>query len=228
MSNQVKDQVGRVVKECVVTIPAGSTDDYLRRLIEAAKLGGLRVKGFIQESNAALLAHKLDDPAIQERRIVLVLDIGWSHSEVTCLEVNPGGLLCPLASEHSSNGPGAAIIDGITKHCAKDFQRKSKVSCLENGRSMMRIASECEGVVRTLSTAAEATVDIDSLCEGIDYSGKISRVRFEDLSLAVFLSVKELTLRALEAAASAGFQSTDVTHIIYAGAPFHLLKYPSS
>jgi molecular chaperone DnaK (HSP70) len=46
--------------------------------------------------------------------------------------------------------------------------------------------------MKALSTGQEATIDIDSLCEGLDYSSKISRARFEDLISVPLLKLREM------------------------------------
>jgi molecular chaperone DnaK (HSP70) len=46
---------------------------------------------------------------------------------------------------------------------------------------LCRLRKECEDAMKILSTGAEATIDIDSLYEGVDYSAKVTRARFEDL-----------------------------------------------
>ena len=59
----------------------------------------------------------------------------------------------------------------------------------------MRLRRECEDAMKILSTGAEATIDIDSLYEGADYSSKITRARFEDLISIPLIQVKLLFAR---------------------------------
>ncbi len=64
----------------------------------------------------------------------------------------------------------------------QDFSRKAKIPVSEMGsRSLMRLRRECELAIKALATGQEATIDIDSLCEGIDYSSKISRARYYEV-----------------------------------------------
>lgn len=69
-----------------------------------------------------------------------------------------------------------------------------------NSRSLLRLKKECEAAMKALTTGQEATIDIDSLCEGVDYSGKISRARFEDLLAIPLVHLKQ----ALQEIASKG------------------------
>merc|ERR1711862_13145 len=45
---------------------------------------------------------------------------------------------------------------------------------------------QCERAKRTLSSSTQATIEIDSLYEGIDYSCTLSRARFEELNMDYF------------------------------------------
>lgn len=196
--------MGKAVRDCIVTIPdEGSpyslSPDALKRLTEAAQSGGLRIKSFISDSAAALLAYGLDAADAGTRR-TLVLDVGWSKTELTLVDVS-NGLFVPVASRQSAAVSGSVFVGLLADHCAKDFSRKTKVPLTaDNSRSMLRLRRECESAVKALSTGQEATLDLDSLCEGADYSSKISRARFEDL-LAGPLTLLRGLLSEINAAA---------------------------
>ena len=55
-----------------------------------------------------------------------------------------------------------------------------------NDRALRRLRTQCARAKRTLSSSAQATIEIDSLFDGIDYSCQLSRTRFEELSLDHF------------------------------------------
>jgi L1 cell adhesion molecule like protein len=46
---------------------------------------------------------------------------------------------------------------------------------------MRRLRTQCEQAKRTLSAAFRATIEVDSLFEGIDYHATLTRARFEQL-----------------------------------------------
>ncbi len=67
-------------------------------------------------------------------------------------------------------------------------------------------ACSCERAKRLLSNATQATVDVDSLCEGHDFSMVITRARFEAMCEPFFnktLQPVEQVLRDAKVAASA-------------------------
>jgi L1 cell adhesion molecule like protein len=68
----------------------------------------------------------------------------------------------------------------------QDFQRKHKQDITGNKKSMRRLQTACENAKKTLSSSTSASIEIDSLYEGIDYSGAITRARFEDICSDLF------------------------------------------
>merc|ERR1739848_380892 len=55
-----------------------------------------------------------------------------------------------------------------------------------NQRAIRRLRTQCERAKRTLSSSTQATIEIDSLFDGIDYSCSLSRARFEELNMNYF------------------------------------------
>merc|ERR1719431_2390942 len=69
----------------------------------------------------------------------------------------------------------------MVNHFAQEFKRKHKKDLQSNKRALRRLRTACERAKRTLSASAQATIEIDSLFEGIDFYTSITRARFEDL-----------------------------------------------
>lgn len=218
--NQVKQQAGKVIRDAVVSVPKALDEATARRYIAAAQAGGIRIKSFIEDTSAALLAYGLDEPNVPSSR-TLVIDLGWSRCTAALYNVS-GGVFSHLASETTAEVSGAAFVKALAEFCAKDFTRKYKIPVQENNRSMMRLKRECENAMKALSTGAEATIDIDSLCEGMDYSTKVSRARFEDLLSIPVVHFKNLVAATL---AKAGVDATSVTQICLSGGPSSLPRF---
>jgi L1 cell adhesion molecule like protein len=71
-------------------------------------------------------------------------------------------------------------------HSQQEFKRKNKKDISDNPRSLRRLRTACERAKRTLSSAAQTTVELDSLYEGIDFYSTITRARFEELCMDLF------------------------------------------
>lgn len=217
--NQIKQQVGKVVRECIISTPTELNDVTKQRFIESAQAGGIRIKSFISDSAATVLAYDLDD-ATKNPSKTLVVDIGWSRTEVSLVEVS-SGMFVSVSTAGTTAACGKVFVDLMADHCAKDFQRKAKFPCSDNSKSMMRLRRECENAMKSLSTGAEATIDIDSLCEGVDYSTKLSRARFEDLLSIPIIQLKNTINGVLSAAK---IDASAVTQVCMSGGPSAMPK----
>lgn len=60
-----------------------------------------------------------------------------------------------------------------------------------NLRALRRLRTACERAKRTLSSAAQTSIEIDSLFEGIDFYTSLTRARFEELCQDLFRGTLE-------------------------------------
>jgi heat shock protein 1/8 len=74
----------------------------------------------------------------------------------------------------------------LVEHCANEFQRKNKVDIRNSPKALRRLRTACERAKRTLSSASQASVEVDSLAEGFDFNQVITRAKFEQLCESVF------------------------------------------
>ena len=78
------------------------------------------------------------------------------------------------------------------------FKRKHKQDITENAKTMRRLRTACERAKRTLSSATQASIEIDSLHDGIDFYSTITRARFEELCMDLFRGTMDPVERALK------------------------------
>ena len=69
----------------------------------------------------------------------------------------------------------------LVEHLMEEFKRKHKKDMSSSKRSMRRLRTECEKAKRSLSSASTASIEIDSLYEGIDFNTTLTRAKFENL-----------------------------------------------
>merc|ERR1711871_1587865 len=82
---------------------------------------------------------------------------------------------------------GEDFDNRVVDFCMQDFKRKNRGKDLAgNQRAIRRLRTQCERAKRTLSSSTQATIEIDSLFDGIDYSCSLSRARFEELCMDYF------------------------------------------
>lgn len=76
-------------------------------------------------------------------------------------------------------------------HFVDEFKRKYKKDLNTNKRAIRRLRTACERAKRTLSSSTQASIEIDSLHEGIDFYTSITRARFEELCADLFRGTLE-------------------------------------
>ena len=78
---------------------------------------------------------------------------------------------------------GEDFDNRLVQHFADEFRRKHGKDISRHTKAVRRLRSACERAKRTLSSSTSASIEIDSLFEGIDFNTQISRARFEELNM---------------------------------------------
>merc|ERR1711912_89303 len=86
---------------------------------------------------------------------------------------------------------GEDFDNRLVNHFTQEFKRKHRKDMTGNARAMRRLRTACERAKRNLSSSANASIEIDSLFEGVDFYSSITRARFEDLCADLFRGTLE-------------------------------------
>lgn len=76
---------------------------------------------------------------------------------------------------------GEDLDNTLVSYCVDEFKKKNKVDISKNARALRRLRTSCEKAKRTLSSATQASVEVDSLAEGFDFQTLITRAKFESM-----------------------------------------------
>jgi heat shock protein 1/8 len=189
MKETAETYLGHKVTKAVITVPARFTDSQRQATKDAGVIAGLEVMRIISEPTAAAIAYGLDkqgDGATD--RNVLIFDLGGGTFDVSVLNID-GGIFDVKATAGDTHLGGEDFDSLLVAHFVAEFQRKNKGQELSsNSRALRRLRTACERAKRTLSTATQATVEIDSLIGGLDFYTTITRARFEELCADLFRS----------------------------------------
>lgn len=176
--------IGTEVKDAVITVPAYFNDSQRQATKDAGLIAGLNVLRIINEPTAAAIAYGLDKKGQGEKNI-LIYDLGGGTFDVTIMAIEDG--IFEVKSTAGDTHLGGEDFDHrLMDYFVQDFQRKHKQDITGNKKSMRRLQTACENAKKTLSSSTSASIEIDSLYEGIDYSGVITRARFEDICSDLF------------------------------------------
>jgi len=142
----------------------------------------------INEPTAAAIAYGLDKKAeARGERNILIFDLGGGTFDVSLLTIEEG-IFEVKATAGDTHLGGEDFDNRLVSHFVHEFKRKFKKDIGNNARALRRLRSACERAKRTLSTATQASLEIDSLHEGQDFYSAITRARFEELCQDLFRS----------------------------------------
>ncbi|KAG8969520.1 70-kilodalton heat shock protein [Tulasnella sp. 419] len=189
MKETAESYLGSTVKDAVVTVPAYFNDSQRQATKDAGVISGLNVLRIINEPTAAAIAYGLDKQVSGERN-VLIFDLGGGTFDVSLLTIDDG-IFEVKATAGDTHLGGEDFDNRLVNHFVQEFKRKNKKDLSTNARALRRLRTACERAKRTLSSAAQTSIEIDSLFEGIDFYTSITRARFEELCQDLFRSTLE-------------------------------------
>ena len=189
MKETAESYLGNTVKDAVVTVPAYFNDSQRQATKDAGVIAGLNVLRIINEPTAAAIAYGLDKKVEGERN-VLIFDLGGGTFDVSLLTIEDG-IFEVKATAGDTHLGGEDFDNRLVNFFVQEFKRKHKKDLSTNARALRRLRTACERAKRTLSSAAQTTIEIDSLFEGVDFYTSITRARFEELCQDLFRSTLE-------------------------------------
>lgn len=81
---------------------------------------------------------------------------------------------------------GEDFDSALVDYCSQEFKKKTRVSLEGNARALRRLRTACERAKRTLSSATQASIEVDTLADGQDLNLTITRAKFESLCADLF------------------------------------------
>jgi len=176
--------LGKAIKDAVITVPAYFNDSQRQATKDAGVIAGMNVMRIINEPTAAAIAYGLDKKKSGECNI-LIFDLGGGTFDVSLLTLDDG-IFEVKATAGDTHLGGEDFDNRMVNHFVDEFKRKYKHDITKNQRAVRRLRTACERAKRTLSSSTQASIEIDSLFEGIDFYTTITRAKFEELNMDLF------------------------------------------
>ncbi|GKB70153.1 heat shock cognate 70 kDa protein-like protein [Tanacetum coccineum] len=185
------------VKNVVITVPAYFNNRQREATKEAGAHAGLNVLRLFNEPTAAAIAYGVDNLSDKnwnkDKKTVLVFDLGGGTFDVSLLTISNTGVIDVKAVGGDTHLGGEDFDTTLVNYCINEFKKKNTgVDIRGNPRALARLKVACEKAKRDLSSTIFAPIEIDCLHEGIDFSTKISRAKFEELNATYFAKCIQL------------------------------------
>ncbi|XP_054947080.1 LOW QUALITY PROTEIN: heat shock cognate 71 kDa protein-like [Physeter macrocephalus] len=210
--------LGKTVTNAVVTVPAYFNDSQRQATKDAGTIAGLNVLRINEPTHAAAIAYDLDKKVAE--RNVLIFDLGGSTFDVSILTIEDR--IFEVKSTAGDTHLGGEDFDNwMVNHFIAEFKHKHEKDISENKRAVRRLRTACERAKRTLSSSTQASIEIDSLYEGIDFYTSITRARFEELNADLFRGTLDPVEKALR---DAKLDKSQIHDIVLVGGSTHIPK----
>lgn len=222
MKDIAESYLGEKITDAVITVPAYFNDSQRQATKDAGAIAGLNVLRIINEPTAAALAYGIDKKGSSEQNI-LIVDVGGGTADYSILSIDDGVFEVKATRGDSFLG-GEDFDNCLVNHFVQEFKRKNKKDISDNKRSMRRLRTSCERVKRTLSSSASASIEIDSLYEGIDFYSSITRAKFEQICDHLFKRCMEPIEKVM---LDAKMDKNQINEIVMVGGTTRIPKFQS-
>ncbi|KAF3822482.1 hypothetical protein GH733_007856 [Mirounga leonina] len=150
-------------------------------------------------------------------RNVLIFDLGGGTFDVSILTIEDG-IFEVKSTAGDTHLSGEDFDNRMVNHFIAEFKHKHKKDLSENKRAVCRLHTACECAKHTLSSSMQASIEIDSLCEGINFYTSITHAWFEELNADLFRGTLDPVGKALRDAKLDKSQIHDIVLAVAYGA----------
>lgn len=220
MKEVAESYIGESVTDAVITVPAYFNDSQRQSTKDAGAIAGLNVLRIINEPTAGAIAYGLNNKEGGEKN-VLIFDLGGGTFDVSLLNIDDG--IFEVKATAGDTHLGGEDFDNIlVNHFIQEFKRKNRgVDITENKRSLRRLRTSCEKAKRTLSSGNTASIEIDSLYDGIDFFSSITRAKFESLCMHLFKKCMDPVMKVLR---DSNLSKSNINDIVLVGGSTRIPK----
>ncbi|CAH6718412.1 import motor subunit, mitochondrial [[Candida] jaroonii] len=214
MKETAEANLGKNVKNAVVTCPAYFNDAQRQATKDAGKIVGLNVLRVVNEPTAAALAYGLEK---NDGEVVAVFDLGGGTFDVSILDIGAG--VFEVKSTNGDTHLGGEDFDiAVVRNIVETFKKESGIDLEKDRMAIQRIREAAEKAKIELSSTVSTEINLPFITA--DASGpkhinqKITRAQFESLVEPLVKRTVEPCKKALK---DAGLSTSDVSEVILVG-----------
>nr|GEW68364.1 heat shock cognate 70 kDa protein [Tanacetum cinerariifolium] len=188
---------------------------------ENATVAGLHVLRLLNEPTAAAIAYGLHQKATNSGEVnVLIFDLGGGTFDVSVITISRWRFEVKASGGDTHLG-GEDFDNRMVEYFVAEFNRKYKKDISGNSRALGRLRVASERAKRTLSSTTQTFIEIDCLYDGVDFSSKITRAKFEELNMDFFNKCMESVQGCLD---DAQLEKNRVDEVVIVGGSTRIPK----
>ena len=183
-------QISGNVIDCVINCPNYFTEIQKRSLVDAAVIAGLNPLKVIPDMTAVALYYGFyrTSSSGQDSSIVTFVDCGHTSIQTSVVLFNHKDNSMHVLDAGYVSNIGGKHFDEIL---ANYFIQQKNLNL--NKRAKYRLITECEKLKKQMSANSnELPINIECLHDDRDFSARIDRTKFEELSADLFAKIKDM------------------------------------
>ena len=220
MKQTAEDYIGKNISKAVVTVPAYFNDAQRAATKDAGVIAGLDIIRIINEPTAAAIAYGLNKASGSDEKNVLVFDLGGGTFDVSLLSITEG-VFEVLSTNGDTHLGGEDFDQRVMEHFLKIIKKKTGKDIRNDKTATQKLRREVEKAKRSLSSAHQTRIEIESLIDGQDFSETLTRAKFEELNMDLFKNTLKPVKQVLE---DSELTKKDITDIILVGGSTRIPK----
>ena len=213
MKDYAEKAIGHKVSKAVITVPAYFNDAQRQATKDAGKIAGLEVARIINEPTAAALSYGMES---KKSGKILVFDLGGGTFDVSILDIGDGTF--EVISTSGDNHLGGDDWDKVVADYIKAQIKIEKGVDLTDKMAMQRFLEAAEKAKIELSSSLETTISLPfigmSKSGPINYEGKLTRAKFQDLTKHLLARCEIPVKNALK---DAKLSANDISEVLMIG-----------
>lgn len=208
-------QLGEVVRDVVITVPAYFSDLQRNALKNACKIAGLNVVRIINEPTAAAIAYGLSE--LEGDRNIVVYDLGGGTFDVSILNLSNG--IFEVLATSGNNALGGEDFDrAIAEVIIEEYKKKEGIDLSSDRVVLQKLYEEVEKAKINLSDeeVVEVIVPFVGATENSikHLTFTLTRDQFERIISPYVENTIELLDRTIK---DAGLRKEDIHHLLMVG-----------
>ncbi|KAF8947496.1 70-kilodalton heat shock protein [Haplosporangium gracile] len=184
LRKSAKNFLGTFVSDAVISVPSYFNDSQRQATKDAGTIAGLNVLRIINEPTAAALAYGLNNPAKEEKN-VLIIDLGGGSMSVSLLGIESGVIEVKATAGDTQLG-GQNFDNLLVATFVGKLKGDNPDGDFSNPRALYRLRTACEKAKIALSSSSMTDIEINALFDGLDFKMRLTRTRFEEITKDLF------------------------------------------
>ncbi|TFK60640.1 heat shock protein 70 [Pluteus cervinus] len=218
MKETAEAYLGEKITHAVITVPAYFNDAQRQATRDAGTIAGLQVLRIINEPTAAAIAYGLNKKGGESK--IIVYDLGGGTFDVSLLEIDDG-VFEVLATAGFTHLGGQDFDNRVMDYFVERYREKTGIDVSKNFGALGRLKREVEKAKHTLSSQYITRLEVDSFEGGRDLSGTLTRAKFEELNMDLFLQTMKPVEQVLK---DANVKKEEVDEIVLVGGSTRIPK----